>query len=131
MGNWNDGSPIHQTGDTGEAERAASLIPEELSESKKCDNSSQLGEKHGGGDLREGQALKDVKRERSMSTLEQFQGGSVENSSRMDPEVAKYASNVKIHISKEENKRLRKMIDVRILTIMVFVSWRGTRLFEF
>ena len=40
--------------------------------------------------------------------------------SRMDKEVAKYATGEAIHVSEEDSKRLKKMIDKRVLTIMVF-----------
>jgi hypothetical protein len=39
---------------------------------------------------------------------------------RMDAEVAKYATGEEVHISETENKRLKKLIDKRVLTIMVF-----------
>lgn len=38
---------------------------------------------------------------------------------RIDKELAKYATSERIYISDEENKRLRKMIDKRILVVMV------------
>lgn len=39
---------------------------------------------------------------------------------RMDAEVAKYATGEAVIITEEENKRLKKLIDKRVLTIMVF-----------
>lgn len=39
---------------------------------------------------------------------------------RIDKEVAKYASDVAIHISPEENSRLKKLVDRRVLSIMIF-----------
>lgn len=42
------------------------------------------------------------------------------NYDRVDSEVAKYASNVGIIISPEDNARLKKKVDRRVLTIMVF-----------
>ena len=42
-----------------------------------------------------------------------------QNYSAMDAEVAKYATGERIDISPAENKRLRKMIDRRVLVIMV------------
>lgn len=42
------------------------------------------------------------------------------NYERIDREVAQYVSETEIHISEEENKRLKKMIDRRVLPIMVF-----------
>jgi hypothetical protein len=39
---------------------------------------------------------------------------------RVDKEVAQYSSDVKIDISEEENDRLRRMIDKRVLVIMIF-----------
>ncbi|KAK6614553.1 major facilitator superfamily transporter [Botrytis cinerea] len=38
---------------------------------------------------------------------------------RVDSEVAKYTSDVLIHISDDENKRLKKLIDRRVLIIMI------------
>ncbi|TGO34926.1 hypothetical protein BHYA_0176g00070 [Botrytis hyacinthi] len=38
---------------------------------------------------------------------------------RVDSEVAKYTSEVLIHISDDENKRLKKLIDRRVLIIMI------------
>lgn len=42
------------------------------------------------------------------------------NYDRVDKEVAKYASEVAIDISPEENIRLRKLVDRRVLAIMIF-----------
>ncbi|KAK5947904.1 hypothetical protein OHC33_011061 [Knufia fluminis] len=42
------------------------------------------------------------------------------NYDRMDTEVAKYASDIAVDISPEESKRLRRMIDKRVLSIMIF-----------
>jgi hypothetical protein len=39
---------------------------------------------------------------------------------RIDPEVAKYASTFKIEITPEDNKRLKRMIDRRVLAVMIF-----------
>jgi hypothetical protein len=39
---------------------------------------------------------------------------------RVDKEVAKYTSDTKVEISEEENTRLRRMIDRRVLVIMIF-----------
>ncbi|CCX32993.1 major facilitator superfamily domain-containing protein [Pyronema domesticum] len=39
---------------------------------------------------------------------------------RVDPEVAKYASASRVVISPEENKRLKRLIDKRVLSIMIF-----------
>ncbi len=38
---------------------------------------------------------------------------------RIDKDVAKYASAVRVEISEAENKRLRRLIDRRVLAIMV------------
>lgn len=38
---------------------------------------------------------------------------------RMDKDVAKYATQERIHISESENKRLKRMIDRRVLAIMI------------
>lgn len=42
------------------------------------------------------------------------------NYDRIDQEVAKYASTTAIEISGADNKRLKRMIDKRVLTVMVF-----------
>lgn len=39
---------------------------------------------------------------------------------RVDPELAKYANNSGVTISPEEDKRLKRMIDKRVLSIMIF-----------
>lgn len=40
--------------------------------------------------------------------------------SRIDDEVAKYASDKAIHIDEKTEKRLKRLIDKRVLTIMIF-----------
>jgi hypothetical protein len=42
------------------------------------------------------------------------------NYDRVDKELAKYAQAAAIEISPDENKRLKHMIDKRVLTVMVF-----------
>jgi hypothetical protein len=42
------------------------------------------------------------------------------NYDRVDPEIAKYASEKVVHIDEETNKRLKRLIDRRVLVIMVF-----------
>ena len=39
--------------------------------------------------------------------------------SRIDPEVAKYTTGEYVEVSKAESKRLRRLIDTRVLPIMV------------
>ncbi|TVY51345.1 putative transporter [Lachnellula cervina] len=39
---------------------------------------------------------------------------------RVDKEVAKYASGVAVHVSPEDNSRLKRQIDKRVLSIMIF-----------
>lgn len=41
------------------------------------------------------------------------------NYDRIDKEVAQYAGDTEVYISEEENKRLKRMIDRRVLPIMV------------
>jgi hypothetical protein len=41
------------------------------------------------------------------------------NYDRIDAEVAKYADATEVHISEEENARLKRMIDRRVLPVMV------------
>lgn len=40
--------------------------------------------------------------------------------SRIDDEVAKYASDKAVHIDEKTEKRLKRLIDRRVLTIMIF-----------
>jgi hypothetical protein len=42
------------------------------------------------------------------------------NHERIDPEVAKYATSDGIAVSDSDSKRLKRMIDKRVLTVMVF-----------
>jgi hypothetical protein len=42
------------------------------------------------------------------------------NYDRVDPDVAKYAGQVGVEISEAESQRLKKMINKRVLAIMVF-----------
>jgi hypothetical protein len=42
------------------------------------------------------------------------------NYERVDAEVSRYANAIAVDVSEEENKRLKKMIDRRVLPIMVF-----------
>ena len=42
------------------------------------------------------------------------------NYDRVDKEVARYASDVAINISSEENSRLKSLVDKRVLAIMIF-----------
>ena len=51
---------------------------------------------------------------------EHSENASKTNLSRVDSEVAKYASAGRVHISPEENKRLKRLVDRRVLSIMVF-----------
>lgn len=42
------------------------------------------------------------------------------NYDRVDGELAKYASDAKLEVSPEDNKRLKRQIDKRVLSIMIF-----------
>lgn len=42
------------------------------------------------------------------------------NYDRVDKEVAQYASGTVVEISEEENTRLKRLVDRRVLSIMVF-----------
>lgn len=42
------------------------------------------------------------------------------NYDRVDKEVAKYAGNSVIEVSVEDNKRLKRIVDKRVLSIMIF-----------
>jgi hypothetical protein len=43
---------------------------------------------------------------------------------RVDKEVAKYTSDTRVDISEEENTRLRRMIDKRVLVIIIFTYYK-------
>ncbi|KAF2477312.1 MFS transporter [Lindgomyces ingoldianus] len=58
--------------------------------------------------------------ERVMSTTDEPFEKDHMNYDRVDQELAKYAHATRIEISPEENKRLKRMIDKRVLPIMVF-----------
>jgi len=49
-----------------------------------------------------------------------FEGKKIPDFDRVDGEVAKYASDVKIVIDEATNSRLRTLIDRRVLAIMIF-----------
>ncbi|KAI1077434.1 MFS general substrate transporter [Whalleya microplaca] len=58
--------------------------------------------------------------ERANSVADDIEGkGDHVNYDKVDKEVAKYASEGRIEISPEENTRLRKMIDRRVLVVMI------------
>jgi hypothetical protein len=57
--------------------------------------------------------------ERVLSGAEHEKGDHM-NYDRVDAEISKYAGAVAVDISEEENKRLKRMIDTRVLPIMVF-----------
>jgi hypothetical protein len=48
--------------------------------------------------------------------IEEANGG---DHNRIDPEVAKYMSTTAIEIDEATNKRLKRLIDTRVLTVMV------------
>ena len=57
--------------------------------------------------------------------IEQMESGGyavkkINDFDRVDGEVAKYASDVKIVIDEATNRRLRRLIDRRVLAIMIF-----------
>jgi hypothetical protein len=56
--------------------------------------------------------------ERVFSTTEDLKDHT--NYDLVDPDVAKYASEGGVVVSEEESKRLKRMIDKRVLTVMVF-----------
>jgi len=60
-----------------------------------------------------------AKVERVLSSTENEKSDHM-NYDRVDAEISKYAGAVAIDISPEENKRLKRMIDTRVLPIMVF-----------
>lgn len=58
--------------------------------------------------------------ERKASCTEDVGKGDRARFEKMDSEVAKYAAAEAVYISPEESTRLRKMIDKRVLVIMIF-----------
>lgn len=50
----------------------------------------------------------------------EYAGKDTADFDRVDGEVAKYTSDVRIHIDEVTNKRLRKLIDRRVLAVMIF-----------
>jgi hypothetical protein len=66
------------------------------------------------------------KRSQEIAPVEHVEGGDddIKNDhmdyGRVDAEVAKYASEVAVAISPEENARLKRMVDKRVLSIMIF-----------
>lgn len=48
-----------------------------------------------------------------------FDKSDVQNYDKVDKEVAKYVSEGRIDISEEENTRLRRLIDKRVLLVMI------------
>ncbi|USP82415.1 uncharacterized protein yc1106_09689 [Curvularia clavata] len=61
---------------------------------------------------------KDINQVERVLSLENEKGEHA-NFERIDREVAQYASATEVHISEEENKRLKRLIDRRVLPIMV------------
>lgn len=65
----------------------------------------------------------DIKMEKEMSEIERAMSqedikGS-QNYARMDKEIAKYATGEAVFVSDTESRRLKKLIDRRVLVIMV------------
>jgi hypothetical protein len=61
----------------------------------------------------------EVERKRSIDEVEDFEK-SAQHSGRVDKELAQYVSDVRINITPERSAQLRKMIDKRVLVIMIF-----------
>ena len=62
---------------------------------------------------------KDISQVERVLSIENEKGEHA-NFQRIDQEVAQYASETEIYISDEENKRLKRLIDRRVLPVMVF-----------
>ena len=66
-----------------------------------------------------------AKKDTDIAQVERVMSGGTDlekdhmNYDRVDNEVAKYANAVAVEISPEENRRLKRMIDKRVLPIMV------------
>jgi hypothetical protein len=57
--------------------------------------------------------------ERTVSDADDFNKDHI-NYDRIDKELAQYASATRVEISPEDDKRLKRMIDKRVLSIMIF-----------
>ena len=84
-----------------------------------------MSDKIGSQPVVSGQHVEDVKKTADIDNVERVLSGDElkkdhADYGRIDPEVAKYANAAAVEIHPEENKRLKRMIDWRILTIMVF-----------
>lgn len=62
----------------------------------------------------------DIERVLSASTSPQENEKDHMNYNRVDAELAKYANAVAVDISPEENARLKRLVDRRVLPIMIF-----------
>ena len=71
------------------------------------------------------QAAVEAKRGDDIAAIERVQSGTEDfekdhpDYNRVDNEIAKYAEGAGIDISKDESKRLRRLIDRRVLVVMV------------
>jgi hypothetical protein len=66
--------------------------------------------------------MRAVEKEENISHVERVLSGFEKdnmNYDRVDSEVAKYTSDVRIHITDEESDRLRRLVDKRVLLIMI------------
>lgn len=61
----------------------------------------------------------EIERKRSIDEVEDFEKPA-QHSGRVDKELAQYVSDVRINITPERSAQLRKMIDKRVLVIMIF-----------
>ena len=62
--------------------------------------------------------MEPIHSKRSLAEVEDPEKPAI-HSERVDKEVAQYASDVRIHISPERNAELRRMIDKRVLVVMI------------
>jgi hypothetical protein len=71
------------------------------------------------------QAAVDAKRGDDIAAIERVQSGTEEfekdhaDYNRVDNEIAKYAEGTGIDMSRDESNRLRRMIDRRVLVVMI------------
>lgn len=59
-----------------------------------------------------------IQSKRSIAEIEDLEKPPI-HSERVDKELAQYVSDVRIHISPERNAELRKMVDKRVLVVMI------------
>jgi hypothetical protein len=71
-------------------------------------------------DTKDKLSVKTLEKEEQIEQSSTMEKGVAPDHDRVDPEIAKYISETGIEIDEATNKRLKRMIDKRVLTIMTF-----------